>query len=124
MRTSKTAVFHSKEKAFTYEVIPVPPLRDGEILIRNEYTTLCRSDMHNFSGKRNEKVPTILGHEIVGRIEEFGPGAPATDTRGAALRVGDLATWGIFASDPLSRLARMGIPQKGDGLFKYGHEQH
>jgi len=122
MRTSKLAVFHSTGRPFTFETVHVPALGQGEILIRNEYTTLCRSDLNTFSGKRIEKTPTILGHEIVGRIEELGPGAPKLDCRGAALRVGDRVTWAIYASDPCSCLARMGVPQKGEGLFKYGHE--
>lgn len=123
MRTSRLAVFHSKDQPITYETIAVPPLREGEILVRNEYTTLCRSDLTTFTGKRIEKTPTILGHEIAGRIEEFGPGVPMRDCRNAQLRVGDRVTWAIYASDPSSCLARRGIPQKGDGLFKYGHEQ-
>ena len=123
MRTSKLAIFHGKDRPFTYETVQVPALREGEILIRNEYTTLCRSDLNTFTGKRIEKTPTILSHEIVGLIEELGPGAPTVDCRGAPLRVGDRVTWAIYASDPCSCLARMGIPQKGDGLFKYGHEQ-
>jgi putative phosphonate catabolism associated alcohol dehydrogenase len=123
MRTSRLAVFHGKDKPFTYETVAVPPLQAGECLIRNEYTTLCRSDLNTFSGKRTEKTPTILGHEIVGRIEDLGPGAPAADCRGAALRVGDRVTWAIYASAPNSALARRGIPQKAEGLFKYGHEE-
>jgi len=123
MKTSKFAVFHSKDQPFTYETVTVPALRAGEILVRTEYTTLCRSDLTTFCGKRIEKTPTILGHEMVGCIEELGPDAPKVDCRGAALRVGDRVTWAIYASDPNSRLARMGIPQKGGGLFKYGHEQ-
>lgn len=123
MRTSKLAVFHAKDKPFTYETVAIQPLREGEILVCNEYTTLCRSDLTTFCGKRTEKTPTILGHEIVGRIEELGTGAPEADCRGAALRVGDRVTWAIYASDPCSCLARMGIPQKGEGLFKYGHER-
>ena len=31
-------------------------------------------------------------------------------------------TWAIYASNPDSPLARLGIPQKAPGLFKYGHE--
>lgn len=123
MRTSLIAVFHAKDRPFTIESVPVPALQAGEILVRNEYTTLCRSDLNTYSGKRLEKTPTILGHEIVGRIEEMGPSAPALDARGAPLRVGDRVTWAIYASDPCSCLARMGIPQKGADLFKYGHER-
>lgn len=123
MKTSRIAVFHSKDQPLTCETVPVPALREGEILVRNEYTTLCRSDLTTFTGKRIEKTPTILGHEIVGRIEESGPGAPGADCRGTPLRVGDRVTWAIYASDPECALARRGIPQKGAGLFKYGHER-
>ena len=122
MKTSKLAVFHSKDRPFTHETVPVPALRKGEILIRNEFTTLCRSDLNTFSGKRIEKTPTILGHEIVGVIEDMAPGAPAKDCRGAPLRVGDRVTWAIYAANPDSEMARIGIPQKAPDLFKYGHE--
>ncbi len=122
MNTSRLAVFHAKDRPFTYEDAPIPALRAGEILVRNEYTTLCRSDLNTFTGKRTEKTPTILGHEIVGVIEQLGPEAPAADLRGAPLRVGDRVTWAIYAADPCSCMARMGIPQKGPDLFKYGHE--
>jgi putative phosphonate catabolism associated alcohol dehydrogenase len=123
MTSSRIAVFHGPGQPFTHETVAVPALREGELLVRNEYTTLCRSDLNTFAGKRTEKTPTILGHEIVGRIEELGPGAPATDGRGAPLRAGDRITWAIFASDPCSCLAQRGIPQKGADLFKYGHER-
>jgi len=39
------------------------------------------------------------------------------------LRAGNRVTWAIYASNPDSDLARIGIPQKAPGLFKYGHEQ-
>jgi putative phosphonate catabolism associated alcohol dehydrogenase len=123
MKTSRIAVFHSKDQPLTCETVTVPALREGEILVRNEYTTLCRSDLTTFTGKRVEKTPTILGHEIVGRIEDLGPGAPDVDCRGTPLRVGDRVTWAIYASDPECALSRKGIPQKGTGLFKYGHER-
>jgi alcohol dehydrogenase len=123
MNTSRIAIFHGRDLPFTLETVSIPALREGEILVRNEYTTLCRSDLNTFCGKRTEKTPTILGHEIVGRIEALGPAAPERDARGAALRVGDRVTWAIYAASPDSALARLGIPQKGPDLFKYGHEQ-
>lgn len=123
MKTSRAAIFHGPNQPFTLETVAVPPLREGEILVRNAYTTLCRSDLNTFCGKRTEKTPTILGHEIVGHIEEMGPGAPVADCRGNNLAVGDLVTWAIYASDPDSEMARAGIPQKASGLFKYGHER-
>ncbi|HUC86450.1 MAG TPA: zinc-binding dehydrogenase [Candidatus Acidoferrales bacterium] len=122
MRTGRIAVFHGPNQPLVIETVPVPPLREGEILVRNEYVALCRSDLNTFSGKRTEKTPTILGHEVVGVIEELGPGAPRKDCRDTELCVGNRVTWAIFASDPNSLMSRAGIPQKAPGLFKYGHE--
>ena len=123
MNISRAALFDSTGIPFRFESVPIPTPGPGEILVRNEYTTLCRSDLYTYLGKRTEKTPTILGHEIIGRIETLGPDAPVFDCRGAALRVGDRITWAIYASDPCSCMARAGIPQKAPDLFKYGHEQ-
>lgn len=123
-RHAKTAVFHGAGHPLEVCQIPVPELRVGEILVRNEYTTLCRSDLSTFLGKRREATPTILGHEIVGRIEAFGPGCvDLVDVRSLPVAVGDRISWAIFASDPASPMAARGIPQKATGLYKYGHER-
>ncbi len=123
MQFSKTVLFLSPDEPLQISDILIPTPGEGEILVKNEYTTLCRSDLYTFSGKRTEKTPTILGHEIVGRIERFVTGAPEIDVRGNQLQLGDRITWAIFASDPASEMARKGIPQKAPGLFKYGHEK-
>lgn len=122
MKLSRLAVFSGPGQLLSVETTAVPALGEGEILVRNEYTTLCRSDLNTYSGKRTEPTPTILGHEIVGRIEELGPEAPTKDLRGAALQPGQRVTWAIYASNPAEALSRAGIPQKAPGLFKYGHE--
>lgn len=123
MKKSTIAAFKAAGKPFLLQKVAIPPLGTKEILVQNEYTTLCRSDLNTFCGKRNEKVPTILGHEIVGRIAAFGQGAPQTDERGDTLQVGDRISWAIYASNPDSDLAKAGIPQKSADLFKYGHER-
>ncbi|MEI6408184.1 MAG: zinc-binding dehydrogenase [Bacteroidota bacterium] len=123
MKSSETAVFHSHETPFELKQLPIPALKPGEILVRNEYTTLCRSDLYTYCGIRFEPSPTILGHEIVGRIAEFGPEADTEDLRGKTLSIGDRISWAIFAADPNSDMAQRGIPQKGPDLFKYGHER-
>lgn len=123
MRDSRIAIFDGVDQPLRLERERIPELKRGEILVRNEYTTLCRSDLTTFVGRRKEKTPTILGHEIVGRIAAFGPESAQADCRGDTLEPGDRITWGIYASDPESPLARRGIPQKGEDLFKYGHER-
>jgi len=123
MKFSKTVLFLSPDQPLHVTDILIQEPKAGEILVKNEYTTLCRSDLNTFSGKRTEKTPTILGHEIIGRIERFGKGTYDIDVRGNQLQEGDRITWAIFASDPASEMAKKGIPQKAPGLFKYGHEK-
>ncbi len=100
---------------------PVTALAPGEVLVKNLYTTLCGSDIHTYCGVRTETCPTVLGHEIVGEIVALHEAHPYRDLRGQNLQTGDIITWSIFSSDPDSAYSRQGIPQKGDGLFKYGH---
>jgi len=123
MKTCKIILFESPDKPMELLETTIPPLKEQEILVRNEYTTLCRSDIYTFTGKRKEKNPTILGHEIIGRIESFGANAPDFDLKGNLLKIGDRITWAIYASDPNSELSKKGMPQKSNDLFKYGHEQ-
>lgn len=52
MKTSRIAIFHAKDLPFTYETVAVPAPGAGELLVRNEYTTLCRSDLNTYAGKR------------------------------------------------------------------------
>lgn len=104
-----------------YVTAPIPALCNGEVLVCVEYTTICRSDLHTFEGKRQENTPTILGHEIVGFIEEIDVNGPFVDQAGRSLEIGDRVTWGIFAADPEDPMSLRGMPQKAQGLFKYGH---
>ena len=116
------AVFHGPGIPLELNRQELPQLKPGEILVQNEYTTLCRSDLYTYAGKRHEKCPTILGHEIVGRIMGFGTNEDYRDVNGRPLEIGQRITWGIFSSNPASPMARKGIPQKANDLFKYGHE--
>lgn len=123
MQHCKVVVFESPEIPLRLVDALIPALKEQEILVRNEYATLCRSDIHTYTGMRKEKNPTILGHEIIGRIVSFGSKLKEFDLRGNALQVGDRITWAIFASNPESEYAKRGMPQKAADLFKYGHEQ-
>ena len=123
MDTAKIAIFSSANTPFQLKEIKVPSLKPDEVLIKNEFTSLCRSDLNTFCGKRTEKTPTILGHEVVGRVVDLGTDKNKVDLNGNLLKPQDRITWGIYASDPNSDLAKAGIPQKSPDLFKYGHEQ-
>ncbi len=123
MIESNVAIFSSPESKLSIETVPIPSLKHQEILVKIEYTTLCRSDLYTYTGLRKEKSPTILGHEIVGRIAAFGPEALSVNLSNNPLQLGDRITWAIFASNPDSAYSKRGMPQKSDDLFKYGHEQ-
>src|SRR5689334_1725992 len=46
----------------------------GQLLVRVTACAVCRTDLHILDGELAEpKLPLILGHQIVGRVEEIGP---------------------------------------------------
>jgi D-arabinose 1-dehydrogenase-like Zn-dependent alcohol dehydrogenase len=85
------------------EVIESPPAPTGaQVLLRVKACGVCHSDIHIADGyfdlgrgekldlARTIKLPRILGHEIVGVVEEFGPDA-------TGVKVGDrraIYAWG------------------------------
>jgi putative phosphonate catabolism associated alcohol dehydrogenase len=94
----------------------------GEVLVRVTFTTLCGSDLHTYQGRRTTPCPTILGHEILGRVAGL-PDEPVIDLAGRPLEVGDRVTWSIAASCGVCHFCRRELPQKCERLFKYGHEK-
>ena len=55
--------------------IPRPSPGPGQVLIRTAACAVCRTDLHVYDGDLTEPVlPLVLGHEIVGRIVQLGPG--------------------------------------------------
>jgi len=102
MALSKIASFNDITMSFNVHDVEIPSLNEGELLVRNIYTTICRSDIYTFEGKRKEKSPTILGHEIVGTIIDAADEPGVVDIRGVSLKKGDRITWGIYASNPIS----------------------
>jgi putative phosphonate catabolism associated alcohol dehydrogenase len=115
------AVFSGHGEPFRLEEFPVPSPGRGEVLVDVSCSTICGSDLHTWHGRRQEPVPCVLGHEIVGRIVAFGPGAPRTDLRGEPLAEGDRITWTLAASCGECFFCVRGLPQKCEHLFKYGH---
>jgi alcohol dehydrogenase len=115
------AVFSGHGHPFDLRQFPVPAPGRGEVLVDITCSTICGSDLHTWHGRRQEPVPCVLGHEIVGRIVAFGPAAPRTDLRGDPLFEGDRITWTLAASCGECFFCQRGLPQKCEHLFKYGH---
>ena len=123
MRTGRAAVYEKPNGPFIATEYPVRPARAGEALVRVAMSTICRSDIHSYEGRRPNPTPCILGHEIIGVIEELGTGV-GRDLRGEPLRAGDRVTWTeyFFDGDCYYRDV-LDMPQKCPGLRKYGHDR-
>ena len=55
--------------------LPAPSPGPGQVLMRVLVCGVCRTDLHVVDGDlADPKLPLILGHQIVGRVEGCGPG--------------------------------------------------
>src|SRR5262249_10218297 len=97
-RISNAAVFTAPGQPLEVRSIAIPDLRPGEVLVRVTACTICGSDLHSFHGRRQVPAPSVLGHEIIGTIERFGPDAPRVNATQRELREGDRVTWGLCVS--------------------------
>src|SRR3546814_836721 len=121
-RTAKAAIYTAPNEPFVVKDYPLRPVAVGEVLVRVRMSTICRSDIHSYEGKRPNPCPGILGHEIIGTIEEIGPGIEK-DMRGDPLAVGDRITWSEYFHDgPCYYRDVLDMPQKCQGVRKYGHD--
>ena len=98
LRTGRAAVYEKPNTPFVLKAYPLRPVRTGEVLVRITMSTICRSDIHSWEGKRPNPCPGILGHEIIGVIEELGAGIEK-DMRGQPLGVGERITWTEYFFD-------------------------
>ncbi len=120
--TTRAAVFHGAGLPLEFREFPLAEPEHSEILVEVVACTLCGSDLHSLRGRRTVPVPTILGHEVLGKIAAFGPAAARHDAAGEPLTVGDRITWAIVASCGECFYCRRSLPQKCERQTKYGHE--
>lgn len=53
--------------------LPIPKIKEDEILIKVKSCGICRTDLHVVDGELpNPKLPLIPGHQIVGKVVEVG----------------------------------------------------
>src|SRR5215813_1147867 len=100
----RAMVLNEPKKPLQLRDVPKPKPRMGQLLVRVSTCAVCRTDLHVVDGELpNPKLPLILGHQIVGQVEEIGE---MPDSRGApTFTIGD----------------RVGIPWLGwtDGTCAY-----
>jgi putative phosphonate catabolism associated alcohol dehydrogenase len=121
-RTTRAVVFTGVGTPLEIRDFPLPEPVGAEILVEVIACTLCGSDLHSLHGRRVVPIPTVLGHEILGRIAEFGPSADRLDASGRPLSLGDRVTWAIVASCGECFYCKRDLPQKCERQVKYGHE--
>ncbi len=121
-QSCQAMVFNGPNQPLKIQSFSLPDLVQDELLVRVLWCTICGSDLHTYTGRRTVPTPTILGHEIVGRIIEFGPSGQFKDIRGENLQKGDRITWCLSVSCGQCFYCKVGLSNKCSLLFKYGHE--
>jgi putative phosphonate catabolism associated alcohol dehydrogenase len=120
--TGRAAVMTAPRKNLEIKTYPLPRVAPGSILVKVTCCTICGSDVHSWTGRRAAPVPSILGHEIVGRIVELGEGV-RFDSGDRPLAVGDRITWTIMDNCGKCYYCReKGLMMKCRDLKKYGHD--
>jgi D-arabinose 1-dehydrogenase-like Zn-dependent alcohol dehydrogenase len=69
----RAVLFHGCDRPLELRRFATPQSDGAEVLVRVTCCTLCASDLHTHAGRRMVPTPTVLGHEIVGRIEAVWP---------------------------------------------------
>lgn len=98
-KTAKVAMLTALEK---YEIkeFPIPPVGDGDILVKVEGCGICGTDAHEFKKDPFGLIPVALGHEGTGTIVKMGKNVKK-DSAGKPLKVGDkVVTCMIFKDNP------------------------
>ena len=66
-------VLDNPRKSLQLRDVPRPKPGRGQLLVRVATCAVCRTDLHVIDGElADPKLPLILGHQIVGRVQEIG----------------------------------------------------
>ena len=88
-------VFTGVRQPFEAREFPLPEVEPDGILVRVTVANICGSDLHGWHGRTPRSGPTIMGHEMTGRIARLGARV-TTDAAGAPLREGDRVVYSYF----------------------------
>jgi L-iditol 2-dehydrogenase len=90
---SKAAVLVGYGKPLEIRELSIPEVEPGGILVRNEISSVCGTDVHQWRGKgRQVPLPLVPGHEAVCKIIKLGEGR-TKDCSGEPLKIGDRIMW-------------------------------
>ena len=122
-RNASALIFNGKDKPIEKNSFPLPvKLSDYEVLVSISLSTVCGSDVHTWLGHRSFPTPSVMGHEMVGVIEDIGSKV-TTDYLGNKLTKGDRIIWSMTVGCGNCFFCNNGLPQKCHDMFKYGHSK-
>ena len=103
--TFRAAVLVSPNKPLEIMDLRFPELKDGQVLVRNIASGVCRSQLMEVKGKRGDDkwLPHLLGHEGYGVVEEIGPGVTKC-VPGDRVVLSWIEASGINADNPISNI--------------------
>jgi alcohol dehydrogenase, propanol-preferring len=69
----RAMVLNEPKRPLELRNVPKPKPGRGQLLVRVSTCAICRTDLHVLAGELPDpKLPLILGHQIVGHVEEIG----------------------------------------------------
>src|SRR5881398_3655153 len=69
----RAMVLDNPRQSLQLRDVPRPKAGRGQLLVRVATCAVCRTDLHVVDGELPDpKLPLILGHQIVGQVEEIG----------------------------------------------------
>ncbi|XP_076458186.1 L-threonine 3-dehydrogenase-like [Babylonia areolata] len=77
-KTMKALVKKKEDESYSYENIPVPEPKEGEVLLKVDSVAICGSDIALYKWDATARViatvPFVPGHECAGTVVKCGPG--------------------------------------------------
>lgn len=70
----RAAVLNEVRTPLAIEELTIDDPGAGEALVRVVAAGVCHSDLHFIEGTYPARLPTVLGHEVAGVVEQVGAG--------------------------------------------------
>jgi L-iditol 2-dehydrogenase len=97
-KTCMAALLKAYREPLAVEEVPLPQeLEPGAMLVKNDASSICGSDMHAWENPPPASMgiavalPVVPGHEMMGRIADLG--TVGSDSLGRPLKEGDRIIW-------------------------------
>lgn len=107
-KTFRAAVLVAPNKPLEIMNLRFPELKDGQVLVKNIASGICRSQLMEAKGMRGKDLwlPHLLGHEGVGIVEKIGPQV-------TKVKIGDKVIIGWLAGQGFCSVAPQFLAHEG-----------